>query len=139
MAPLDVLAQMLVAMCGVETWGVDALYQAVRRVWAYHDLSRAAFDLTLGMLAGRYAGNTAVIGADLHNEPYNGTWGGGGANDWAAAAERAGNAIGEEVERISRLSEQNDAASQEAFQAAARLEQLASRMAESVARFSVAA
>ena len=54
-APLDVLAQMLVALCGMETWGVDALYQAVRRIWAYHDLSRAAFDLTLGMLAGRYA------------------------------------------------------------------------------------
>lgn len=47
------------------------------------------------MLAERYADNPAVIGADLHNEPYNGTWGGGGANDWAAAAERAGNAIGE--------------------------------------------
>lgn len=47
------------------------------------------------MLADRYADNTAVIGADLHNEPYNGTWGGGGANDWAAAAELAGNAIGD--------------------------------------------
>ncbi|MFG1424706.1 Calx-beta domain-containing protein [Roseixanthobacter glucoisosaccharinicivorans] len=47
------------------------------------------------MLAQRYAGDTAVIGADLHNEPYNGTWGGGGANDWATAAERAGNAIGD--------------------------------------------
>ena len=46
------------------------------------------------MLAERYADNTAVIGADLHNEPYNGTWGGGGDRDWAAAAERAGNAIG---------------------------------------------
>jgi len=45
------------------------------------------------MLADRYAGNPAVIGADLHNEPHNGTWGGGGATDWAAAAERAGNAI----------------------------------------------
>jgi len=46
------------------------------------------------MLAGRYANNPTVIGADLHNEPYNGTWGGGGPTDWAAAAERAGNAIG---------------------------------------------
>ncbi|MFU2207579.1 DEAD/DEAH box helicase [Solidesulfovibrio sp. C21] len=55
LAPLDVLAQTLVAMCGVETWEVAALYQAVRRVWAYRDLSRTAFDLTLGMLAGRYA------------------------------------------------------------------------------------
>ena len=46
------------------------------------------------MLAARYADNPAVIGADLHNEPHNGTWGGGGPKDWAAAAERAGNAIG---------------------------------------------
>ncbi len=53
-APLDVLAQTLVAMCGVETWGVDALYDAVRRAWPYRGLSRAAFDLTLGMLTGRY-------------------------------------------------------------------------------------
>lgn len=44
------------------------------------------------MLANRYQGNPTVIGFDLHNEPYNGTWGGGGANDWARAAERAGNA-----------------------------------------------
>ncbi len=54
-APLDVLAQVLVAMLGVETWDMDALFVAVRRVHAYRDLSRAAFDLTLGMLAGRYA------------------------------------------------------------------------------------
>jgi aryl-phospho-beta-D-glucosidase BglC (GH1 family) len=46
------------------------------------------------MLANRYKGNYTVIGADLHNEPHNGTWGGGGATDWARAAERAGNAIG---------------------------------------------
>ena len=46
---------------------------------------------------------------------------------------------GEEVERISRLSEQNDAASRDALQAATDLERLASRMAESVARFRVEA
>ena len=46
------------------------------------------------MLAGRYADDPTVIGADLHNEPHAGTWGGGGPTDWAAAAERAGNAIG---------------------------------------------
>ncbi|MDO9713754.1 Calx-beta domain-containing protein [Paracraurococcus lichenis] len=46
------------------------------------------------MLAQHYAGNTAVIGADLANEPHGAaTWGDGSANDWAAAATRAGNAI----------------------------------------------
>jgi endoglucanase len=54
-------------------------------------------------LAQRYAGNTTVIGADLHNEPHaEGTnpaatgacWGCGvEARDWRLAAERAGNAI----------------------------------------------
>ena len=54
------------------------------------------------MLANHYAGNPAVVGADLHNEPHhiqgnNATgacWGcGNTATDWRLAAERAGNAI----------------------------------------------
>ncbi|WP_210381497.1 cellulase family glycosylhydrolase [Microvirga zambiensis] len=46
------------------------------------------------MLAGHYADNPTVIGADLHNEPHGpATWGGNAATDWAAAAERAGNAV----------------------------------------------
>ena len=46
------------------------------------------------MLAKRYAGNPAVIGADLHNEPHDpACWGCGSANDWRLAAQRAGNAI----------------------------------------------
>jgi ATP-dependent Lhr-like helicase len=55
LAPLDVLAQTLVAMLGVETWNIEALYHAVRQAWPYRELSRTAFDLTLAMLAGRYA------------------------------------------------------------------------------------
>ena len=47
------------------------------------------------MLASRYAGNTTVIGADLHNEPHGAAcWGCGDVTrDWRLAAERAGNAI----------------------------------------------
>jgi endoglucanase len=50
-------------------------------------------------LARRYAGAGNVVGADLKNEPHgkaneNGAnWGQGGANDWQAAATRAGNAV----------------------------------------------
>jgi endoglucanase len=46
-------------------------------------------------LAKRYAGNDAVIGVDLHNEPHGkATWGSGDpATDWRLAAEKAGNAI----------------------------------------------
>ncbi|XRQ13663.1 cellulase family glycosylhydrolase [Actinomadura welshii] len=47
------------------------------------------------MLARHYAGDTTVIGADLHNEPHESAcWGcGDQARDWRLAAERAGNAI----------------------------------------------
>lgn len=45
-------------------------------------------------LAARYADQDNIIGADIHNEPHGpATWGDGSATDWAAAAERAGNAI----------------------------------------------
>lgn len=43
----------------------------------------------LTMLATRYAGNSTVIGIDLHNEPHGpATWGDGSVNDWRLAAER---------------------------------------------------
>ncbi|WP_448206180.1 cellulase family glycosylhydrolase [Azospirillum sp. sgz302134] len=47
------------------------------------------------MLAARYANNPSVVAADLHNEPHAGaTWGDGNqSTDWAAAAQRIGNAI----------------------------------------------
>jgi endoglucanase len=47
------------------------------------------------MLATHYQGNTAVIGADLHNEPHSpACWGCGDATtDWRLAAQKAGNAI----------------------------------------------
>jgi endoglucanase len=62
-------------------------------LWYDGNHSEADWIDTWEMLAARYAGDTAVIGADLHNEPHAGTWGGGGPTDWAAAAERAGDAI----------------------------------------------
>ncbi len=52
--PLDVLAQQIVAMVSVETQEVEALFNLVRRAYAYHDLSWRAFEATLEMLAGRY-------------------------------------------------------------------------------------
>jgi aryl-phospho-beta-D-glucosidase BglC (GH1 family) len=44
-------------------------------------------------IAERYKDAPAVIGADVFNEPYGGTWGDGSPTDWAAAAERIGAAI----------------------------------------------
>jgi ATP-dependent helicase Lhr and Lhr-like helicase len=54
---LDVLAQVLVAMTGVESWDLDDLFDEIRTSYPYHNLSRRQFDLVIDMLAGRYAGS----------------------------------------------------------------------------------
>src|SRR5205085_11088459 len=51
---LDVLAQQLVAMAAMDTWGVPELYALVRRAYPYRDLSAQAFEATLEMVSGRY-------------------------------------------------------------------------------------
>ena len=53
--PLDVLAQEIVSMVGVETWNIDDLFEHLRATYSYRHLSREQFDLVLNMLAGRYA------------------------------------------------------------------------------------
>jgi endoglucanase len=71
-------------------------------LWYTAAYSEARWISDWQMLAQRYAGNTAVVGADLHNEPHHiqgnipasACWGCGTmANDWRLAAQRAGNAI----------------------------------------------
>lgn len=72
-------------------------------LWYTPTVSEATWISDWQSLARRYAGNTTVIGADLHNEPHaDGTnpaaigacWGcGDPGRDWRLAAERAGNAI----------------------------------------------
>ncbi|WP_406112275.1 DEAD/DEAH box helicase [Kitasatospora purpeofusca] len=52
--PLDVLAQQLVAMTGMDTWPVDELLALVRRAAPFATLPQSAFDAVLDMLAGRY-------------------------------------------------------------------------------------
>jgi len=52
--PLDVLAQQLVAIAGLDPWNVDDLFRLVRRAAPFADLSRRAFDGVLDMLSGRY-------------------------------------------------------------------------------------
>ncbi|HEY7401651.1 MAG TPA: DEAD/DEAH box helicase, partial [Actinomycetota bacterium] len=52
--PLDVLAQQLVAMCAVDEWSVDELFETVRGAANFAELSRDVFDAVLDMLSGRY-------------------------------------------------------------------------------------
>jgi ATP-dependent Lhr-like helicase len=52
--PLDVLAQQLVAIAGMDPIDVDALYALVRRAAPFAELPRSSFEGVLDMLSGRY-------------------------------------------------------------------------------------
>ncbi|MFB9833296.1 DEAD/DEAH box helicase, partial [Actinoallomurus acaciae] len=55
--PLDVLAQQIVAMTGMDEWPVDELETLVRRAAPFATLPRSVLEATLDMLAGRYPGD----------------------------------------------------------------------------------
>src|SRR5205085_2353856 len=50
-APLDILAQQIVAACAAEDWHEDDLFALVRRAFPFRDLSRSDFDEIIGMLS----------------------------------------------------------------------------------------
>ncbi len=52
--PLDVVAQQVVAMVGMDTWDVDELFARIRQAAPFADLSRRMFEGVLDMLSGRY-------------------------------------------------------------------------------------
>jgi ATP-dependent Lhr-like helicase len=57
---LDVLAQSLVAIASAEETTADAAFALARRAYPYHRLTRAAFDETLAMVAGKYPADLAA-------------------------------------------------------------------------------
>src|SRR3954466_6163359 len=57
-APLDILAQQIVAEVSGGEWGTDELFALFTRAWPYRELSRANFDEVIAMLSdGIAAGN----------------------------------------------------------------------------------
>ena len=71
-APLDVLAQQVVAMVAAEDWREDALLATVRRAWPYRDLARERWRELLAMLAGGFATRRGRRSAYLHRDVVNG-------------------------------------------------------------------
>jgi ATP-dependent helicase Lhr and Lhr-like helicase len=70
-APLDVLAQQIVAEAAAREWQVDELYALYTRAWPYRALSRAAFDELIRMLAEGYSTRRGRHGALLHHDAVN--------------------------------------------------------------------
>jgi ATP-dependent helicase Lhr and Lhr-like helicase len=71
-APLDVLAQQIVAACAAEEWDEGAMLALVRRAYPYRNLERATFDAVLEMLAEGIAARRGRYGAYIHRDRVNG-------------------------------------------------------------------
>src|SRR5436190_2580792 len=70
-APLDVLAQQIVAESACRTCGEDELFDLMRRAWPYRDLTRNDFDEVLVMVAEGFATKRGRRGALVHRDEVN--------------------------------------------------------------------
>jgi len=70
-APLDILAQQIVAACASQTWSEDELFAAVRRAHPYRELEREQFDAVVRMLADGIATNRGRGLAHLYHDRIN--------------------------------------------------------------------
>ncbi|HET8890960.1 MAG TPA: DEAD/DEAH box helicase [Candidatus Angelobacter sp.] len=70
-APLDILAQQIVAVCSAEEWGEDELFTLAKRAYPYRELERKDFDDLLAMLADGIASQRGRYGAYLYRDRVN--------------------------------------------------------------------
>ena len=70
-APLDVLAQQIVAICSAEEWGEDELFTLIQRAYPYRDLDRKDYDDLLVMLSDGIASQRGRFGAYLYRDRVN--------------------------------------------------------------------
>jgi ATP-dependent Lhr-like helicase len=72
-APLDVLAQQLVAEAACVEYTEDALFDLTRRAWPYRALARSDFDAVVTMAAEGIASRRGRRGAMVHRDEVHGT------------------------------------------------------------------
>lgn len=72
-APLDVLAQQIVAEVACREWSEDGLYQLLRQASPYAQLERKQYDAVLYMLTDGYTSRQGVRGSYLHRDTVSGT------------------------------------------------------------------
>jgi ATP-dependent Lhr-like helicase len=71
-APLDILAQQIVAACAQHEWEADALFAVVRDAYPYRALERSDFEAVVSMLADGVATSRGRSGTFLHYDRVNG-------------------------------------------------------------------
>jgi len=64
-APIDVLMQQIVAMCGAESWDEAALFNILRRAWPYRNLTREHYEELLALLHNGIESSRGRYGAYL--------------------------------------------------------------------------
>ncbi|HJR72812.1 MAG TPA: DEAD/DEAH box helicase [Luteimonas sp.] len=70
-APLDVLAQQIVAEVSCREWDEDALYDWLRRAWPYAKLERKDYDAIVRMLAEGFTTRRGPRAGYLHRDAVN--------------------------------------------------------------------
>lgn len=70
-APLDILAQQIVATCATGEWTEKDLFSMVRSAYPYRNLDRKSFEQVLQMLSEGYAGRHVRFGAYLYHDEVN--------------------------------------------------------------------
>jgi ATP-dependent helicase Lhr and Lhr-like helicase len=71
-APLDILAQQIVAETAARDWQEEDLYALVRGTYSYRDLDRKHFDAIIEMLSEGISTQRGRSGAYLHRDQVNG-------------------------------------------------------------------
>ena len=71
-APLDILAQQIVAAAACEEWREDDLFRLARGAWPYRDLAREDFDAVLNMLSQGFHTRRGRAGALVHHDRVHG-------------------------------------------------------------------
>ena len=70
-APLDVLAQQIVATCSTDEWDEDELFNLLIRAYPYRELKRSDYDDLLAMLSDGIAAQRGRYGAYLYRDRVN--------------------------------------------------------------------
>jgi ATP-dependent helicase Lhr and Lhr-like helicase len=70
-APLDVLAQQIVAACAAQEWDEDQLFALCRRAAPYAEMQREEFDAVVDMLSEGIATRRGRAGTRLHRDAVN--------------------------------------------------------------------
>ncbi len=71
-APLDILAQQIVAACSVEEWDEEALFSVIQRAYPYRELTPEIYGSVLEVLSEGIAAQRGRYGAYIHRDRVNG-------------------------------------------------------------------